>query len=78
VRCGYDAKALIARLAEIVCHDNFTKMHAFKHDQSIVEEFHNTHEPRRSMHLACGVQAAVSFGKNMTAYEAYLKLLHAA
>src|SRR5262249_28917581 len=31
VNFGYDATALIARLAEIVCHDNFTEMHAFKH-----------------------------------------------
>jgi hypothetical protein len=44
-----------------------------------VEEFHNTHEPWRWMHLVCGVQAAaISFGKNMTVYEQYLELLHAA
>jgi hypothetical protein len=79
VECRYDAQALIARLAEIVCHDNFTEMHAFKHHQSIVEEFHATHEPWRWMHLVCGVQAAaISFGKNMTVYEQYLELLHAA
>jgi hypothetical protein len=79
VNCGYDPQALIARLAEIVCHDNFTEMHAFKHHQAIVEEFHATREPWRSMHLVCGVQAAaISFGKNMTVYEQYLELLHAA
>jgi len=69
----------IARLAEIVCHDNFTEMHAFKHHQSIVEEYHATHEPWRWMHLVCGAQAAaISFGKSMTVYEEYLELLHAA
>jgi hypothetical protein len=79
VECGYDAQALIARLAEIVCHDNFTEMHAFKHHQAIVEEFHATREPWRWMHLVCGAQAAaISFGKNMTVYEEYLELLHAA
>jgi hypothetical protein len=79
VQCGYDAQALIARLAEIVCHDNFTEMHAFKHHQAVVEEFHATREPWRWMHLVCGVQAAaISFGKNMTVYEEYLELLHAA
>jgi hypothetical protein len=79
VQCGYDAQALIARLAEIVCHDNFTEMHAFKHHQAIVEEFHATREPWRWMHLVCGVQAAaISFGKNMAVYEEYLELLHAA
>jgi hypothetical protein len=47
--------------------------------QSIVEEFHATREPWRWMHLVCGAQAAaISFGKNMTVYEEYLELLHAA
>src|SRR5262249_43914573 len=27
VNCRYDPRALIARLAELVCHDNFTEMH---------------------------------------------------
>ena len=79
VKSGYDPRAFIARLAEIVCHDNFTEMHAFKHHQAIVEEFHTTREPWRWMHLVCGAQAAaISFGKNMTVYEEYLELLHAA
>jgi hypothetical protein len=79
VNSGYDAQALIARLAEIVCHDNFTEMHSFKHHQAIVEEFHATREPWRWMHLVCGVQAAaISFGKNMAVYEEALELLHAA
>ena len=79
MKSGYDPQAFIARLAEIVCHDNFTEMHAFKHHQSIVEEFHATHEPWRWMHLVCGAQAAaISFGKNMAVYEEYLELLHAA
>ncbi len=79
MKCGYDPQAFIARLAEIVCHDNFTEMHSFKHHQSIVEEFHATREPWRWMHLVCGAQAAaISFGKNMAVYEEYLELLHAA
>jgi len=79
VQCGYDAETLIQRLAEIVCHDNFTEMHAFKHHQAIVEEYHATRDPWRSMHLVCGVQAAaISFGKNMEIYEEALDLLHAA
>jgi hypothetical protein len=79
MKAGYDPDAFIARLAEIVCHDNFTEMHAFKHHQSIVEEYHATREPWRWMHLVCGAQAAaISFGKNMTIYEDYLELLHAA
>jgi hypothetical protein len=79
MKAGYDPQALIARLAEIVCHDNFTEMQSFKHHQSIIEEYHSTREPWRWMHLVCGAQAAaISFGKNMTVYEEYLELLHAA
>jgi hypothetical protein len=79
VQCGYDPQALMVRLAEIVCHDNFTEMHAFKHHQAIVEEFHTTREPWRSMHLVCGAQAAaISFGKNMAIYEEALDLMQSA
>ena len=35
----YDPQVLMHRLAEIVCHDSFTEMHAFKHHQAIVEEY---------------------------------------
>jgi hypothetical protein len=77
VQLGYDAQALIDRLAQIVCHDSFTEMHAFKHHQSIVEEFHATRDPWRWMHLVSGAQAAaISFGKNMKIYEEVLELLH--
>lgn len=76
---GYDPQAFIAMLAEIVCHDNFTEMHAFKHHQSVIEEYYATAEKWRWMHLVCGAQAAaISFGKNMAVYEEYLDLLHAA
>ena len=79
VDCRYDPEALMHRLGDIVCHDSFTEMHAFKHHQAIVEEFHNTREPWRWMHLVCGCQAAaISFGKNMATYEEVLDLLHAA
>jgi hypothetical protein len=79
VNLRYDPQALIKCLAEIVCHDSFTEMHAFKHHQAVIEEFNNTREPWRSMHLVCGVMAAaISFGKNMTVYEDALDLMHAA
>ena len=75
----YDPQVLMRRLGEIVCHDNFTEMHAFKHHQAIVEEFHDTREPWRWMHLVCGCQAAaISFGKNMEIFEEALDLMHAA
>jgi hypothetical protein len=79
VDCRYDPQAFMKRLAEIVCHDNFTEMHAFKHHQAIVEEFYATREPWRWMHLVCGAQAAaISFGKNMAVYEEAIELFHMA
>jgi hypothetical protein len=76
---GYDPKAFTDMLAEIVCHDNFTEMHAFKHHNAVVEEYYATREPYRWMHLVCGAQAAaVSFGKNMEIFEEALELMHAA
>ncbi len=79
VNLGYDAEVLMKRLGEIVCHDSFTEMHAFKHHQSIVEEFHATRAPWRWMHLVSGCQAAaISFGKDMGVYEGALELMHAA
>src|SRR5215472_5988087 len=37
VNLRYDPQALMDRLAQIVCHDNFTEMHAFKHHQAVIE-----------------------------------------
>lgn len=75
---GYDPEALISRLATIVVHDNFTEMHAFKHHQATVEEFHATRLPWRWRHLVSAAQAsAISYGKNMEIYEEALELLHA-
>jgi len=76
---GYDPKAFMDMLGEIVCHDNFTEMHSFKHHNAVVEEYYATREPWRWMHLVCGAQAAaVSFGKNMEVFEEMLELMHAA
>jgi hypothetical protein len=75
---GYDPDALISRLATIVVHDNFTEMHAFKHHQATVEEFHATRLPWRWRHLVSAAQAsAISYGKNMEIYEEAVELLHA-
>jgi hypothetical protein len=79
MKSGYDPQAFITCLAEVVCHDNFTEMHAFKHHQAVIEEYNNTREPWRWMHLVCGAQAAaISFGKNMAVYEEMLDLFHMA
>ena len=38
-------------MGELVCQDDYTEMHAFKHLQAAVEEYHNTREPYRWAHL---------------------------
>jgi len=79
VTLGYDPDALIARLAQIVVHDNFTEMHAFKHHQATFEEFHATRLPWRWRHLVSAAQAsAISYGKNMEVYKEAVELLHTA
>ena len=79
VTLGYDADALIMRLGKIVCRDSFTEMHAYKHHQAVVEEFHATRGKHRWMHLVSGAMAAaISFGKDMEVFEGALELLHAA
>ena len=76
VDCGYDEKPLIMLLAELVCRDNFTEMHAFKHHQAIVEEYYATRQPWRGRHLVCGVQAAaVSSNKSTGVFDKLLELI---
>ena len=71
-------RAAISRLAQIVVHDNFTEVHAFKHHQATFEEFHATRLPWRWRHLVSAAQAsAISYGKNMEVYEEAVELLHA-
>ena len=73
---GYDATALIVRLAEIACQDNFTELHAFKHHQATVEEFYTTRTPWRSRHLVAAAQAAaISYGKRREVFEKAALLL---
>ena len=77
VNLGYNPEVLMKRLGEIVCRDNFTEMHAYKHHQAIVEEFYATRAPWRGMHLVAGAQAAaISHGKSRETYEGALDLLH--
>ena len=74
---GYSAQKLMKRLGTIVCRDNFTEMHAYKHHQAIVEEYASTRAPWRDLHLIAGAQAAaISHGKSMENYTGAMDLLH--
>ena len=74
---GYSAQKLMMRLGQIVCRDNFTEMHAYKHHQAIVEEYAATRAPWRDLHVIAGAQAAaISHGKSMENYTGAMDLLH--
>jgi hypothetical protein len=54
----YSAEAYFERLAEIACRDDFTEMHALKHFQAIVDEYHATRAPYRWVHLVAAAKSA--------------------
>ena len=60
---GYDAGALLRRMGEIVCRDDFAEMHTFKHLQGAVEEYAATRAPLGWVHLVSAVkETACSYG----------------
>ena len=55
---GHAPDALFQRLGELVCRDDYTEMHAFKHLQAAREEYANTREPYRRAHLVSAAKMA--------------------
>ena len=55
---GHDAGALFQRLGELVCRDDYSEMHAFKHLQAAREEYETTREPFRRAHLVSAAKMA--------------------
>ena len=55
---GYDAKAFFQRMGELVCRDDYSEMHAFKHLQAALEEYETTREPYRWAHLVSTAKMA--------------------
>ncbi|HEX2171081.1 MAG TPA: hypothetical protein VHL09_01375 [Dehalococcoidia bacterium] len=75
---NYDPRALIVRLGEVCCRDNFTEMHAYKHHQACVEEFENSRPEWRWLHLVSAARAAaISHGKKQDVFEEVRELLPA-
>lgn len=56
--CGHDPAALITTLAKVVCRDESTEMHAYKHHQAMREEFYGTRPSLRWTHLVAATQGA--------------------
>lgn len=73
---GYDPTALITRLGEVACRDNFTEMHAYKHHQACVEEYYATRPEYRWRHLVSAARAAaISYGKKQDIFAEVRELL---
>jgi hypothetical protein len=56
--CGHDPSALFTSLGKLVCRDQSTEMHAYKHHQATYEEFHDTRPSLRGVHLVAATQGA--------------------
>jgi hypothetical protein len=76
-KLGYDPMPLFVRLGEIICRDDFTELHAVKQHQAIYEEFNNTREPFRWVHLAAAAKSAavVHAGEEQSVYREVLDLV---
>ncbi len=55
---GYDAERYFACLAEMSCRDDFTEMHSLKHFQAIADEYYQTREPYRWVHMVSAAKSA--------------------
>ena len=67
---GYDAGAYFQRMGELVCRDDFSEMHAFKHLQAAVEEYGSTREQLRWVHLVSVAKMAwCTYGFAQDVYE---------
>ncbi len=74
---GYDPEALVTMLGKIVCRDNFSEMHAYKHHQATYEEFYQTRPSLRWIHLVSAVQAvSISHGRIQEVFEHAAEVMH--
>lgn len=56
---GFDAATYFARLGAVICRDDFSEMHALKHNQAVVEEYATTRAPYRWVHLVSAAKVAL-------------------
>ncbi|MCZ6890503.1 MAG: hypothetical protein O7H39_18595 [Gammaproteobacteria bacterium] len=77
---GYDPGAYFDRLAEIACRDDYTEMHSMKHFQAIVDEYYNTREAYRWLHMVSAAKSAaiIHVGREHSVYHQTKELLAAA
>ena len=67
---GHPPAALFQRLGELVCRDDYSEMHAFKHLQAAREEYESTREPYRRAHLVSAAKMAwCTYGFEQEVYQ---------
>ena len=65
----YDSGALFQLMGELVCRDDYSEMHAFKHLQAAREEWMSTREPYRRAHLVSAAKMAwCTYGFDQNVY----------
>ena len=74
---GGDALAFFDALGALVARDDFTELHAIKHHQTLLDEYHATRPDFRNAHaIAAAKSAAIALsGKEQTVYEKLEKVL---
>ena len=73
---GYEPMALFRKIGEITSIDDFTEMHVNKFHQAVVEEYYDTREPFRWVHLVSVVKAvAITHGKRHEVFDQAKRLL---
>jgi len=79
VALGYDVGPFFDLMAQLVCHDEMSEMHAYKMQQAAFEEYHATREPFRGVHLVSAVKhaATVTQMRPQTVYSQVRALLDA-
>ena len=60
---GADATPFFALMAELVCRDDQSEMHAYKLQQAAYEEYHACREPLRQVHLLAAAKHAATVAR---------------
>lgn len=60
VALGYAPAPFFDLMAELVCRDDMSEMHAYKLQQAAFEEFHATREPYRGVHIVSAAKHAAT------------------
>ena len=63
VELGYDPKPFFELMAQHVCRDDQSEMHAYKMQQATYEEFYKTRDELRGLHLVAAAKHAATVAR---------------